>query len=269
MSTIFKIALAQLQVKPQSLMDNIAVACGWIDQASEAGADLLLFPEIHLSIFFPQYAARRDLAIPLTLASKEIAVLQAHCKKRAIACLPNVYLEHNGACYDASLAIDRNGKIAGIGKMVHIAQQAQFFEQDYYTPASDGFCVVNLAGVRVGIVVCFDRHYGESFRACARQGADLIAIPTANTVDEPLDLFAAELRTAAYQNNVFIAMANRVGQEDRMQFAGESMVVDPHGRILEKAGAESGLLTATLNLDAVDDARRQRPYRSLLRPDMY
>ncbi len=195
--------------------------------------------------------------------------MRAHCKQRAIACLPNVYLEDQGRFYDATLAIDAQGNIVEIGKMVHIAQQPMFYEQDYYDPSDDGFRVVDLAGVRVGIVVCFDRHYAESFRACALQGAELIVIPTVNTIDEPLDIFEAELRAAAYQNNVFVAMANRVGQEDRMQFAGESIVVDPDGRVIVKADDRAQLVIATLDLSAPGQARERRPYISLLRPDMY
>ena len=269
MSKKLNIVLVQLEVKPQSLMDNVDVACEWIDKASEAGADLMLFPEVHLSGFFPQYANRQDLAVPLTLASKEIDKLRAHCKKRAIACLPNVYLEDKGRFYDASLAIDAQGNIAGMGKMVHIAQQPMFYEQDYYDQSEDGFQVIDIAGVRIGIVVCFDRHYAESFRACAQQGAELIVIPTANTFAEPLDIFEAELRVAAYQNNVFVAMANRVGREDAMHFAGESIVVDPDGRVIVKADAKPQLVTATLDLSAAPRARENRPYISLLRPDMY
>ncbi len=269
MSKSINIALVQLAVKPQSLMDNIDIACNWIDRAGDAGADLVLFPEIHLSLFFPQYPGRRDLASPLKPDSKEIAKLRAHCKKRGIACLPNVYLDDDGACYDASLAIDAQGNLAGIGKMVHIAQQPMFFEQDYYTPAPDGFRVVDLAGVRVGIVVCFDRHFPESFRACAKQGAELIAIATANTRGEPLDIFEAELRAAAFQHNLFVAMANRVGREDAMHFAGESMVVNPNGRVLAKAGSDEELVIASIDLAEVHEARRQRPYLELLRPEMY
>ncbi len=269
MTKTLTIALVQLEVAPLSLMANIDIACAWIDRASEAGAKLVLFPEIHLSRFFPQYANRHDLASPLTLASDEISKLRAHCQKRAIACVPNIYLDDGGHYYDACLAIDPTGNIVDVGKMVHIAQQPMFFEQDYYAPSTDGFRVVDLAGVRIGMIVCFDRHYPESFRACARQGAELIVIPTVNTTAEPLDIFEAELRVAAYQNNLFVAMANRVGLEDAMHFAGESMVVDPNGHVIAKADAQAQLMTVTLDLETLRQARLSRPYLSLLRPEMY
>ncbi|WP_455285542.1 carbon-nitrogen hydrolase family protein [Cupriavidus necator] len=269
MSRLLKIALVQQVVKRQPLANNIEVACDWIDQAVDAGAQLVLFPEIHLSQFFPQYPGRFDAAIPLSLTSPEMARLRQHCRTRSVACLPNIYLQDGDACYDATIAIDARGEIVQVGKMVHIAQQPLFYEQDYYTPSDSGFRVATVAGVKVGIVVCFDRHFPESFRACARQGAELIVIASANTMAEPLDLFEAELRTAAFQNNLFIAMANRVGDEDAMCFAGDSIVVGPDGEVIKKADYREQLLIVTLDLERVGVARQCRPYIELLRPDQY
>lgn len=69
-------------------------------------------------------------------------------------------------------------------------------------------------------MICFDRHLPESIRSCALQGAELVIVPTANTKAEPLEMFEWEMRVQAMQNQIFIAMCNRVGTEDAMQFAG-------------------------------------------------
>jgi len=81
-------------------------------------------------------------------------------------------------------------------------------------------------------VVCFDRHYPESIRTEALRGAELIIIPTANTKSEPSELFQWEIRVQAFQNYVNIAMCNRVGTEDQMEFSGESVVVDYNGNVI-------------------------------------
>src|SRR5262249_15387824 len=150
--------------------------------------------------------------------------------------------------FDASIAIDATGEILGISKMVHIAQLPCFYEQDYYAPSDTGFHVYSTTKGRIGIVVCFDRHYPESIRACARQGAELIVVPTANTAAEPMELFAWEMRVAAFQNNVFIAMCNRTGAEGQMQFSGESLVCNPNGDVIYKAGDGETLGIAELSL---------------------
>ena len=77
---------------------------------------------------------------------------------------PNVYLKEGGRCFDATILIGRDGEIIGIQKMVHVAQAPQFNEQDYYTPSNDGFHVFQTDIGKIGIVVCFDRHYPESIR---------------------------------------------------------------------------------------------------------
>ena len=78
-----------------------------------------------------------------------------------------MYLEQDGRRYDASLWLTPEGNCAGVAKMVHIMQAAQFYERDYYTPSEEGFLVFGTPWGRVGIVICFDRHLPESIRTCA------------------------------------------------------------------------------------------------------
>ena len=118
--------------------------------------------------------------------------------------------------------------------MVHIAQAEQFYEQDYYTPSDEGFKVFDTEFGKIGIVVCFDRHYPESIRTEVLRGADLILIPTVNTKAEPSLMFEWELRVQAFQNSVILAMCNRVGPEGNMCFSGESIVVDAREIFLQK-----------------------------------
>lgn len=154
-------------------------------------------------------------------------------------------------------------------KMVHIAQAEQFYEQDYYTPAPDGFKVFDTPFGKVGIVICFDRHLPESIRTCTMMGAELIIIPTANTEAEPMEMFEWEVRVQAMQNQVFVAMCNRVGLEGDMDFAGQSIVVHPSGDVIVKADNAQQLVTCEIDLAESRLWRGKRPYISTRRPDMY
>ncbi len=120
---------------------------------------------------------------------------------------------------------------------------------------------------KVWIVICFDRHLTESIRTCTRKGAQLIIIPTANTLAEPLEMFEWELRVQAFQNNVFAAMCNRVGREDKMYFCGQSLIVSPDGDILFKANDSEQLITAELDLSLAVISRCKRPYITTRRND--
>ena len=145
----------------------------------------------------------------------------------------------------------------------------KFYEQDYYSPSDTGFKVYNTQIGKIGIIVCFDRHMPESFRLCALQGADLIIIPTANIKTEPLEKFEWELRIPAMQNNLFIAMCNRVGLEGEMDFAGQSIVVNPNGDVIIKADDKEQIVYADIDITDVLDSRDERPYLSLRRPQVY
>lgn len=109
----------------------------------------------------------------------------------------------------------------------------------------------------------------ESIRTCAAMGAELVLLPTANLTTEPLDLFEWEIRVQAYQNNVFIAMCNRVGREGDVTFAGQSLVVDSEGQTLLKAGDEAGLVYCDIDLKKCKKSRQARPYITLRRPEFY
>jgi predicted amidohydrolase len=222
-----------------------------------------------VSPFFPQYARQEVEHFAMSLEGEVVQRFREHCRQLDIVASPNIYLREAGRLFDASLMIDGDGSIQGVSKMVHIAQAPGFYEQDYYTPSDTGFRVYDTPHGKIGIVVCFDRHYPESIRTCVLRGASLVLIPTANTMDEPRDIFECELRAAAFQNGVFIAMCNRVGPEGEIVFCGESIVIDPMGNVVAKAGTSESLLTVDIDLAEVPLARGKRPYLSLRRPEMY
>lgn len=197
-----------------------------VEVAAAHGADLVLFPEVHLTEFFPQYPGQDVRKYAVTIEGEPVKNFCDICMKNTISAVSNLYLLENDRMYDAGIFIDKNGEVKGVQKMVHVAQAEQFYEQDYYTPSDDGFRVFDTELGKIGIVVCFDRHYPESIRTETLQGADLILIPTVNTKAEPSQMFEWELRVQAFQNSVILAMCNRVGTEGNMCFSGESIVVD-------------------------------------------
>jgi predicted amidohydrolase len=269
-----KIAMAQISLS-NNIESNYQKTLQYIEASK--GCDLLFFPEVQLTPFFPQYELK-DLEIKLGKSLQELIIslddrkvneICNLCKDSKLYVSPNFYLEEDSKLYDASLFINPNGVIEGIAKMVHILQAENFYEKDYYTPSNDGFKVFDTPFGRVGIVICFDRHLPESIRTCTLMGADLIIIPTANTTTENLEMFEWELRVQAFQNNVYIAMCNRVGIESNMEFCGQSLIVDCDGNVLFKADGCEQLITYELDLSLVEKSRANRPYITTRRNEMY
>jgi predicted amidohydrolase len=263
-----KLAMAQLK-NEGCIEQNLTKSINAIYDAAEQGADLILFPEVHLTEFFPQYPSQDAESYGTLIESDIVVTFKDACAKNRIAAVPNIYLKENGKFYDASIFIDKTGKIIGIQKMVHVAQAEKFYEQDYYEPSDTGFFVFDTELGKIGIVVCFDRHYPESIRTESLMGAELILIPTVNTKSEPLEMFEWEIRVQAFQNSVAIAMCNRIGAEDDMIFAGESIAVDANGNVIVKADDTEGLVFAEIDLSAVGKVRSGKPYTTLRRREWY
>lgn len=263
-----RLAMAQMRMSGNA-EENLKKSLRFMRAAKENGAELIFFPEIQLSPFFPQYKGRDADRYALTIDDPAVLALRDVCREIGIFASPNIYLSENGKRYDVSLLIDNRGELLGISKMVHIAQTEQFYEQDYYQPSDEGFRVYDTPLGRIGIVICFDRHYPESIRTEALMGADLILIPTANTKREPMELFEWEIRVQAFQNSVAIAMCNRVGREDGMDFSGASLLADATGNRVVLADDREQLILADVDIAQSVSIRRGKPYIGLRRTEWY
>lgn len=263
---VMRLGMAQMSMS-KDMDENFAKTLDFCDKA--AGCNLLFFPEVQFSPFFAQYEKQDATGYLMEDTDQKVQAIQAKCREHDMYISPNFYLKQQGKPYDANLFLDRQGRIAGISKMVHIFQAPQFYECDYYTPSEEGFQVFTTEFGKIGIVICFDRHLPESIRSCAAQGADLVIVPTANTKAEPLEMFEWEMRVQAYQNQTFVAMCNRVGKEGDMDFAGQSLIIDPRGNLLAKGDDQERLIACDLDLSLARKAKEERPFLKLRRPDMY
>lgn len=263
-----KIAMYQLR-NEKTEEKALEKAVGAVKKAAQEGADIIIYPELTLNEFFPQYEKINAEEKLVTLQSREIAAFCDVCGKNKIMAVPNFYLKTENGTYDASIIIDKTGKITGIQKMVHIAQAENFYEQDYYTPSDEGFKVFDTELGKIGIVVCFDRHYPESIRTEALMGADFIIIPTANTKAEPKELFKAEICVQAFQNCVPIFMCNRTGREDNMDFSGNCVAADCDGSIIFEADDKEGLFFVNIDLEKSKKAREKSNYLKLRKKEFY
>ena len=263
-----KLALCQIAMSDNE-NENLERQLSALRQAALHGADLIVYPELQLHRFFPQYAGCDVSGKLLTADAPVVRQFQDACRENHIMAAPNFYLREPSGYFDTTLLIGSDGALLGRQKMVHIAQAAQFYEQDYYTPSDDGFLVFDTPHGRIGIVVCFDRHYPESIRTEALMGADLILIPTANTESEPMEMFDWEIKVQAFQNSLAVAMCNRIGREGEMAFSGRSLVTDANGDTIAQAGNGEELLYAEVDMGASARIRAARPYTSLRRPSLY
>ena len=267
-----KIALAQLAASPDRAA-NLARVLETMTAASQAGAGLIAFPEVILDPFFPQYpgdARALDLAEPIPGPTTDRIAERA--RELGLVTVFNLYeIDEQGRRFDSSPVIDADGRLLGVTRMIHITDYEGFHEQDYYHPGDRGVPVYETRVGRIGVVICYDRHYPEVMRALGVAGAELVVIPQAGTVGEwPDGLYEAEVRTAAFQNGYFTALANRVGPEAGLHFAGESFVVDPDGKVIARGKSlEEDLVIADVDLRACQTSTARRIFWRDRRPGLY
>jgi N-carbamoylputrescine amidase len=266
-----KIALVQQHAGPDP-DDNLRRGLAAYEEAADRGADLVCFAELAFERFHPQRPAEGDparLAQPVPGPITDAFAARARARGAVIAL--NLYERDGDRCFDTSPVIDGDGTLLGATRMVHITEYEGFHEQGYYAPGDRGAPVYDTRAGRIGIAICYDRHYPEYMRALALAGADLVVVPQAGAVGEwPDGLYEAEMRVAAFQNGYFTALVNRVGREDVLDFAGESFVCDPDGRVVARAGAGGDeLLIADIDLGACAGSHARRLFLRDRRPELY
>ena len=241
-------------------------------EAARRGAALIGFAELAFEPFYPQRPAlqgyeRRAEPVPGPVTR---AFAQLARELNAVFVL-NLFERDGDRCYDCSPVIDADGTLLGRTRMVHITDYEGFHECGYYAPGDTGVPVYRTRAGSIGVAICYDRHYPEYMRALALGGAQLVLVPQAGTVGEwPEGLYEAEMRVAAFQNGYFVALCNRVGREERLEFAGESFVCAPDGRVVARAATgEEQILYAEVDLESCTQSHAQRLFLRDRRPELY
>lgn len=256
-----KLAIAQHSMLPD-IDHNLQTALEMIDRAGRQDVDLIVFPEIHLSPFFPKYKGDDARAWAMTPEHEAFRIFSRAARKNTLTVVSNLYLkDEDGHHYDASPVFGPDGSLLGLSRMNEIAQFDGFWEQDYYTPF-DGHPVYDLPWGRLGVVICFDRHFPETYRRSALAGADVIVTPTCCESGEPLDLFEAEMRTLSFHNSVYSLLANRCGDEGERSYAGASLICGPQGEVCGRAGNGEELMIVEADIQHRRDIASDRGFLS-------
>jgi predicted amidohydrolase len=266
-----KIALIQ-QHASEDKADNIDRGLQAFDTAAANGAAVVVFAELAFERFYPQRPAGDDphrLAEPVPGPLTE--AFSDRARRHGVVAVLNLYERDGGNAYDCSPVIDADGRLLGRTRMIHITEYACFHEQGYYTPGDTGAPVYDTKAGRIGVAICYDRHYPEYMRALAVAGADLVVVPQAGAVGEwPEGLYEAELQVAAFQNGYYAALCNRVGEEDCLTFSGESFVCAPDGRVIARAPSMADtILYADLDLSTTGTSHARRLFMRDRRPELY
>jgi len=267
----------QLALGSSDERENIQAVCSLVEGAAGQGAQIIQPPELFSGPYFCKVEDDSYFALARPTAEHPSVIAMQKLAKALGVAIPTSFFERDGPHYYNTLAmIDAGGEILGTYRKSHIPDGPGYEEKFYFRPGNDGFKVWDVCGTRIGVGICWDQWYPECARVMALKGAEVLFYPTA-IGSEPHD---SEMDTSrmwrramighAVSNGMPVVAANRIGVEEGQAFYGHSFIADQWGDLVTEFGAdESGVLVATLDLEA---ARRHRAGMGFFRdrrPQLY
>jgi N-carbamoylputrescine amidase len=245
-----------------------------IDEAGKKGVQILCLQEIFNGPYFCPGQDKRwyDAAEPVPGPTTE-AVAKLAAKHRMAVVVPVYEREMAGVLYNTAAVYDADGSYLGKYRKNHIPHTSGFWEKYFFKPGNLGYPVFETRYAKVGVYICYDRHFPEGARALGLNGAEIVFNPSATVAGLSQYLWKLEQPAHAVANGYFVGAINRVGTEAPWnvgKFYGSSYFVDPRGNFLAQAGEdEDALVVAEMDLDVIDEVRKTWQFFRDRRPETY
>jgi beta-ureidopropionase len=248
----------------------------YIAQAASQGAQITCLQEIFNGPYFcaEQQTRWYDSTEPIP-NGPTIRRMQELAKKHRMALIVPIYeVEQAGVYYNTAAVLDASGNYLGKYRKTHIPHVAPgFWEKFYFRPGNLGYPTFDLGFARIGVYICYDRHFPEGARALGLNGAEIVFNPSATVAGLSEHLWKIEQPAHAVANGYFIAAINRVGTEvpwNIGHFYGTSYFCNPRGQIVASASRDQDeVLVADLDLDQIKEVRQTWQFFRDRRPDTY
>ncbi len=277
-----KAGLIQMSLKgdtsmtPKQIRDRMLEAhLPLIARAARKGVRILCLQEVFTQPYFcPSQDKKWYRATEPVPDGPTTRLMQELARKHDMVIVAPLYEEEmTGVYYNTAVVIDADGSYLGKFRKVHIPQVAGFYEKFFFKPGNLGYPVFRTAYCKLGVYICYDRHFPEGWRALALNGAEYIVNPSATVAGLSQYLWELEQPAAAVANGVYIGAVNRVGTEAPWnigRFYGSSYVVNPRGKILKQASEDKDeLVVADLDMDMVREVRDLWQFFRDRRPETY
>jgi N-carbamoylputrescine amidase len=248
----------------------------YIDQAGAEGVQVLCMQEIFTGPYFcAEQTTRWYDATEKIPDGPTTKLMQEYAKKYGMVIVVPLYeVEETGVYYNTAAVIDADGKYLGKYRKNHIPHVAPgFWEKFYFRPGNLGYPVFETAYAKVGVYICYDRHFPEGARELGLAGAEIVMNPSATVAGLSEYLWKLEQPAHAVANGYFVGAINRVGFEAPWnigEFYGQSYFCDPRGQMLAMAPRDQdALVTADLDMDKIREVRNTWQFYRDRRPETY
>lgn len=259
---------------------NQAVNAQSIRDLAAQGAELIVLPELHDSLYFCQVESvdNFDLAVSLADDSATVRFYSELARECGVVLVSSLFERRSAGLYhNTSIVFDKDGSIAGRYRKMHIPDDPAYYEKFYFTPGDIGFEPIQTSVGRLGVLVCWDQWYPEAARLMALRGAEILIYPTAigwESSDTPeeqerqREAWTTVQRGHAVANGLPVVTVNRVGHEpdpstqtNGIQFWGSSFIVGPQGEFIHRAcNNDTEHRVIEINMARCEQVRRWWPF---------
>ncbi len=280
--TIVKGGLIQMGLKastdltPEQIRDAMIEAhIPLIEEAGAKGVQVLCLQEVfHQPYFCPSQDVKWYAATEAVPDGPTTKLMRDYARKHSMVMVVPVYEQDiTGVYYNTAAVIDADGSYLGKFRKIHIPQVAGFYEKFFFKPGNLGYPVFDTAYCKLGVYICYDRHFPEGWRALALNGAEYIVNPSATVAGLSQYLWKLEQPASAVANGCYIGAVNRVGTEAPWnigKFYGSSYIVNPRGEFLCEASEDQDeLVTADMDMEMVREVRNLWQFFRDRRPETY
>lgn len=254
--------------------ENIVKHLELVEEAANQGSQITCLQELFFSPYFCQVQDAKWYSLVEPIPGPTTTRMQDVAKKHSMVLVVPLYEEEGpGIYYNTAVVIDADGTLLGKYRKTHIPHLPNFWEKFYFRPGNLGYPVFNTKYARVGVYICYDRHFPEGARVLGLNGAEIVYIPSATSRGLSMHLWQIEQTSHAIANGYFVGTINRVGQEKELgpnDYYGSSYFADPRGQIIAQASdQEEEVLVADLDLDLIRQVRNEWQFYRDRRPDAY
>ena len=247
-----------------------------VEDAARQGVQMLCFQEIFTTPYFcAEQQTRWYDAVEKVPDGPTVKLMQDVAKQHGMVLIVPIYEEEQtGIYYNTAAVIDADGKYLGKYRKTHIPHVAPgFWEKFYFRPGNLGYPCFDTAFARIGVYICYDRHFPEGARCLGLNGAEIIFNPSATVAGLSEYLWKLEQPAHAVANGYFVGAINRVGTEAPWnigEFYGQSYFCDPRGQIIAEGSRDQDeLVVADLDMDKIREVRNTWQFFRDRRPDLY
>ena len=266
---------------------NIAKSAENIRSCAQQGAELVVLPELHNSLYFCQSENTELFDLAETIPGKSTDLFGLLAKELGIVLVLSLFEKRApGLYHNTAVVLEKDGSIAGRYRKMHIPDDPAYYEKFYFTSGDLGFVPVETSVGKLGVMVCWDQWYPEAARLMAMNGAEVLVYPTAigwesgDPADEKnrqLDAWRTVQRGHAIANGIPIVTVNRIGHEsdpseqtNGIQFWGNSFVAGPQGELLgELPNHKEAICVIDVDMARSEQVRRWWPFLRDRRIDAY